>query len=106
MDIVSLAPILLLVVAFYFLLIRPQRNRAKAQQAMIAAVRPGARVMTTAGIFGTVVAVSEEVMSIEIAPGIAMEVLPAAIAPGDAYARHLHAQVAAEAVIDALANPS
>lgn len=32
--------------------------------------------------------------------------LPAAIAPGDAYARHLHAQVAAEAVIDALANPS
>jgi preprotein translocase subunit YajC len=80
MDIVSLAPILLLVVAFYFLLIRPQRNRAKAQQAMIAAIRPGARVMTTAGIFGTVVAVSEEVMSIEIAPGIAMEVLPAAVA--------------------------
>ncbi|MCE2947739.1 MAG: FAD binding domain-containing protein [bacterium] len=31
--------------------------------------------------------------------------LPAAIAPGDAYARHLHAQVAAEAVIDAMANP-
>ena len=35
MDIVSLAPILLLVVAFYFLLIRPQRNRAKAQQSMM-----------------------------------------------------------------------
>lgn len=80
MDIVSLAPILLLVVAFYFLLIRPQRNRAKAQQSMIAAIRPGARVMTTAGIFGTVVAASEDVMSIEIAPGVAIEVLPAAVA--------------------------
>lgn len=80
MDIVSLAPILLLVVAFYFLLIRPQRNRAKQQQEMVAAIRPGTRVMTTAGIFGTVVAVGDEVLSVEIAPGVAMEVLPAAVA--------------------------
>lgn len=80
MDIVSLAPILLLVVAFYFLLIRPQRNRAKQQQSMISAIRPGARVMTTAGIFGTVVLVTDEFMSIEIAPGVAIEILPAAVA--------------------------
>ncbi len=57
MDIVSLAPILLLGVAFYFLLIRPQRNRQKKHAEMVSAVAPGSEVMTTAGIFGTVTAV-------------------------------------------------
>jgi preprotein translocase subunit YajC len=51
MDILSLAPILLLVVAFYFLLIRPQKNRQKKHAAMVSAVAPGTEVMTTAGIF-------------------------------------------------------
>ena len=36
--------------------------------------------MTTAGIFGTVVLVTDEFMSIEIAPGVAIEILPAAVA--------------------------
>ena len=46
MDIVSLAPILLLGVAFYFLLIRPQRNRQKKHAEMVSAVAPGSEVMT------------------------------------------------------------
>jgi preprotein translocase subunit YajC len=77
MDIVSLAPILLLGVAFYFLLIRPQRNRQKKHA--VSAVAPGSEVMTTAGIFGTVNAVSEEELSLEIAPGTVIRILPAAI---------------------------
>ena len=46
MDILSLAPILLLGVAFYFLLIRPQRNRQKKHADMVSAVAPGSEVMT------------------------------------------------------------
>lgn len=79
-QILGLAPFALIIVAFYFLLIRPQRNRAKQQQAMVAALAPGAEVMTTAGIFGQVAAVTPEQVSVEIAPGVFMRILPAAIA--------------------------
>lgn len=79
-QILGLAPFALIIVAFYFLLIRPQRNKAKQQQAMVAALAPGAEVMTTAGIFGQVAAVTPEQVSVEIAPGVFMRMLPAAIA--------------------------
>jgi preprotein translocase subunit YajC len=80
MDLLGLAPILLLVVAFYFLLIRPQKNRQKAQAAMVASVTPGVEVMTTAGIFATVVSAAEDELLIEISPGTIIRILPAAIA--------------------------
>lgn len=79
MDILSLAPILLLVVAFYFLLIRPQKTRQKKHTEMVNAVEPGTEVMTTAGIFGTVREVTDENLSLEIAPGTVIRILPAAI---------------------------
>jgi len=79
-QILGLAPFALIIVAFYFLLIRPQRNRAKQQQALVAALAPGAEVMTTAGIFGQVAAVSPDQISVEIAPGVFMRMVPAAIA--------------------------
>jgi len=79
-DIVALAPILLLVVAFYFLLIRPQKMRQRQQAATISALGPGAQIMTTAGLIGTVFAVAEEEVSVEIAPGVVVRMVPAAIA--------------------------
>ena len=79
MDILSLAPILLLVVAFYFLLIRPQKNRQKKHAEMVSSVAPGTEVMTTAGIFGTVCEVSDESLSLEIAPGTVIRILPGAV---------------------------
>ncbi len=66
--------------AFYFLIIRPGKQRQKAQQQTISALVPGAEVMTTAGVFGTVVTVSEGELGVEIAPGVVMRILPAAIA--------------------------
>jgi preprotein translocase subunit YajC len=79
MDLLGLAPLLLLVVAFYFLLIRPQKNRQKAQAALVASVTAGTDVMTTAGIFGTVRSASEEELLLEISPGTVIRILPAAI---------------------------
>jgi Holliday junction DNA helicase RuvB len=79
MDLLGLAPLLLLVVAFYFLLIRPQKNRQKAQAALVASVTAGTDVMTTAGIFGTVRSASAEELLLEISPGTVIRILPAAI---------------------------
>ena len=66
--------------AFYFLLIRPGKQRQKTQQQLIAAIAPGAEIMTTAGVFGTVVTVSDDELGVEIAPGVVMRLLPAAVA--------------------------
>ena len=79
-DFVTIVPLLLIGVVFYLLVLRPQKARQKAQAAMIAAVAPGSSIMTTAGVFGTVVANSADEVSIEIAPGVVIRMLPAAIA--------------------------
>ena len=60
----------LIVVAFYFFLIRPQRNRQRQQQQLQNSVRPGQRVMTTNGMFANVVAVDDDGIVLEIAPGV------------------------------------
>ena len=80
MDIVALAPILLLVVAFYFLLIRPQKMRQRQHAATVSALGPGAQIMTTAGMMGTVAAVADDEVSVEISPGVYVRMVPAAIA--------------------------
>jgi preprotein translocase subunit YajC len=79
-DFVTNLPLLLIGVVFYLLVLRPQKARQKAQAAMIAAVAPGSSIMTTAGVFGTVVASSADEVSLEIAPGVVIRMLPAAIA--------------------------
>jgi preprotein translocase subunit YajC len=66
--------------AFYFLIIRPGQQRQKKQQQLVSALVPGAEVMTTAGIFGTVAVVTDDEISLEISPGVFMRIVPAAIA--------------------------
>lgn len=65
--------------AFYFLLIRPQQKRAKKQTEMTNALAPGARVMLSSGVFGTIRHLGERQAIIEIAPGIEMTVIKQAI---------------------------
>jgi preprotein translocase subunit YajC len=70
----------LLLFGFYVLAIRPQRNRAKALAQVQASVVPGSRVLTTAGIHATVVAKEEgDVLVLEIAPGVHVRFLTAAV---------------------------
>ena len=69
----------LLVFGLYVLAIRPQRARAKALAAVRASLEPGRRVMTTAGIHATVVAVEEGVVVLQIAPGVDVRFADAAV---------------------------
>jgi preprotein translocase subunit YajC len=64
-----LLPALLLVV-FYFLLIRPQSKRAKEQREMLSKVAVGDEIATTGGILGKVTEVGEQFLSVEIADGV------------------------------------
>ncbi|HZD79683.1 MAG TPA: preprotein translocase subunit YajC [Actinomycetota bacterium] len=76
-----LIPLLLMGGVFYFLLIRPQRTRARQQQSLLASLRIGDEVMTSAGIFGTIVDMDEEsdTVTVEIAPGTNVHMLRRAV---------------------------
>jgi preprotein translocase subunit YajC len=81
-SLIGLALPLLMLVGFYFLLIRPQRNRQRAQQALLSALDVGDEVMTTGGIFGTIVDIDEDegVLTVEIAPNTRVKMLRQGIA--------------------------
>jgi preprotein translocase subunit YajC len=71
----SFAPLLLIFVIFWFLLIRPQQKRMKAHQAMIGAVKKNDTAVTTGGLIGKVIRVDESEVELEIAPNVRVRVV-------------------------------
>jgi preprotein translocase subunit YajC len=72
-----LMPVLILV--FYFIMIRPQMKRDKEQRALLAALEKGDEVLTHAGIYGRIETVGETVLTIAIADGVSIKVSKRAI---------------------------
>ena len=68
-----------LLVVMYFLMIRPQQQRVRAQQQAIRSVEVGDEVVTAAGLIGTIVALDDEVVNLEIADGVEVRVARMAI---------------------------
>lgn len=72
----SLIPLILLFGIFYFLIIRPQQQRMKAHQAMVAAVKRGDTVVTAGGLIGKVSKVKDDnELLVEIADNVQVRVL-------------------------------
>ena len=76
----TLILIALMVVAFYFLIMRPQRKRQQAIAKTLSELTPGTRVMLGSGLFGTVVGVGQKQVVLEISPGTELTVLKQAVA--------------------------
>ena len=64
---VNMVPLALLVVVFYFALIRPQQKKAKDHAALLKAVRPGDKIVTSSGIVAVIVTVKEKTLTIRSA---------------------------------------
>ncbi|MCR4623372.1 MAG: preprotein translocase subunit YajC [Alphaproteobacteria bacterium] len=76
----SFAPILIMILAFYFLMIRPQQKREAKKKDMLSKLRKGDKVVTASGIIGTVhKVVSDDEVSFEISGGIRIRILRSAI---------------------------
>ncbi|HUB86643.1 MAG TPA: preprotein translocase subunit YajC [Verrucomicrobiae bacterium] len=73
-----LIPMALIFVVMYFLLIRPQSQQRKQQQKLLAALKSGDKVATTAGIVGTVITVKDRTVSLRSADA-KMEVLKSSV---------------------------
>lgn len=69
-----MAPMILIFVLFWFLLIRPQTKRMKEHQAMLSQIQRGDKVMTSGGILGKVTKATDEELTVEIAKGVKIQV--------------------------------
>ena len=79
----SFTPLLLIVLLFavmYFLMIRPQQKRRREAQQMQNTLGPGDRIVNIGGLHGTVVAVADDVVTLEIADGVQVDFARPAIA--------------------------
>ena len=73
-------PILLIVAVFYFVLILPARRKQKKHAEMVDNLKAGERVITTSGIYGTVVGVNDSTVQLRIADQVKVEMAKSAIA--------------------------
>ena len=73
-GIVSVLPLMIGMFAImYFLIIRPQQKQRKDREALLAAVKKGDRVVTSSGLYGTVVGLSEHTVTLKVAEQVKME---------------------------------
>ncbi len=78
-GLLSLLPLVLIFVVFYFLLIRPQQKRAKEHKKMVETLKNGDEVVTNGGTLGKVTAVGEQFVTLEVAAGVEIKVQRQAI---------------------------
>lgn len=73
-PLVQFLPLALVFVVFYFLLIRPQQQKAKAHREMISNLKRNDEVVTAGGLYGRVVELSEKVVTLEIAQNVRVRI--------------------------------
>jgi preprotein translocase subunit YajC len=81
-QLIGLAPIFVVFIIFYFLIIRPQSKRSKEEQQMRNTLQIGNKVITVGGVFGTITEIDSEkgVVSLNIAPNVNITMYKSSIA--------------------------
>jgi preprotein translocase subunit YajC len=73
--IIQFLPIILIFVIMYFLILRPQRMKARAHQELVANLRRGDTVVTSGGLIGKVAKVDEGEIQVELAEGVRVRIV-------------------------------
>jgi preprotein translocase subunit YajC len=75
----GILPIVLIMVIFYVLLILPAQKRQKKVAQMLAELKNGDKVITTGGVFGTIVGIEDDAIQLRIADQVKIKVLRSAV---------------------------
>lgn len=78
-SLLTFAPLLVLFVVFYFVMIRPQMKKQKETRAMLSALARGDEVVTSGGVAGKIEEVGDSFTTLEIAPSVKIRVQKGAI---------------------------
>ena len=70
----SFLPLIVIFVLFYFLLIRPQQQRAKEHKKMVDELAEGQEVVTAGGVLGKVASVNNDWITLEVSDGVSLKV--------------------------------
>ncbi len=73
-PLLSLLPIVLIFVVFYFLLIRPQNKRQKEHKEMVANIGVGDEVVTAGGILGKITEIGDDFVHVQVADSVVLKV--------------------------------
>jgi preprotein translocase subunit YajC len=76
---IALLYLVLLVLAFFLLVVLPQRRQLAAHRALVASLAVGDEIITTGGIHGTIRAVEETILHVEVADGIVLRLARGAV---------------------------
>ncbi len=79
-GIAGFMPLIIIFAIFYFLLIRPQQKKAKEHKEMLSAVKKGDQIVTSGGIYGKIVGITEDVVTLEVANNVKIKLLKEHIA--------------------------
>lgn len=71
----SLAPLVLMFVVIYFLLIRPANKQRRQQQELLSALKKDDEIVTQGGMYGRIVAIEDKVATLEIADKVRVRIL-------------------------------
>ncbi|MDO5687515.1 MAG: preprotein translocase subunit YajC [Neisseria sp.] len=75
----SFAPLVLILVVFWFLVMRPQQQKYKRHQEMVAQLKRGDKIITSSGILGKITKVTDQFFSVEIADGVEIQIEKGAV---------------------------
>jgi preprotein translocase subunit YajC len=79
-DLMTFLPMIAIFVVFYFLLIRPQQKKAKEAKAMLEALQKGDEVVTAGGMLGRIAKLTDQYVTVEVAPNTEITVQRQAVA--------------------------
>jgi preprotein translocase subunit YajC len=74
-GLISLMPLVLMFVIFYFLLIRPQQKKTKEHREMVNTLKKGDRVITSGGIYGRITSLDDTTLTLEIADKVRIKIV-------------------------------
>jgi preprotein translocase subunit YajC len=78
-PIAAILPFVLIFVLFYFLILRPQQKQQRMKQEMLKNLKRGDMVITAGGIYGRVLNIAEDVLTVEISKGVSVRVSRASV---------------------------
>ena len=73
-------PLIIIMVIFYFLLIRPQQKQANERKLMLDALKSGDKILTNGGIIGLITGISGDELEVEIAKNVKVTIVRSAVA--------------------------
>lgn len=78
-QLAAYGPIILMGLVFYFLLYRPQKREQQRRNEMLSSLKKGDRIITIGGLYGTIIALNEKIVTIKIADKVEVDISRTAV---------------------------